>query len=240
MFLVKRLASVITFAAAALLAQADRFGLPRCNADGSELRDHAFFLVCQNTELRVPLWTAYELLPEHLGAVAARPTYFRQDIAHNSDYRASGFARGHMVPARDMAWSEESIRATFVLSNVVPQDPRVNSGIWRALEEKIRAIAAQSDAVYVFTGPIFASAEIRSIGDGVAIPTHLFKVLLAVRGNEKTMFAAIVPNTAGGVKDLGSFGTSVDAVERATGLDFFAGLGDEEEDRLESCVLTLE
>ncbi|MFN7918483.1 MAG: DNA/RNA non-specific endonuclease [Bryobacteraceae bacterium] len=231
----------LLFAALQILtAQPARFGLPACSSSHSELADRTYFVLCHDSALHVPSWTAYELLPSQLGGTSARPKHFRQDpeltgAARNSDYRNSGLSRGHMVPAEDMAWSDDSIRATFVLSNAVPQVQRANGGVWLAIENAVRRLAAQSDVVYVFTGPIFAATKVQYIGEGlVAVPTHTFKVVLAIRGNEKIMFAAIVPNAAIEHAAPAGFAATVDEVERLTGLDFFAALDNDEEDRLES------
>ena len=241
MFLVMKLAALLFAFLTLLPAQPDRFATPACAGDGLELADRAFFVLCHSSALRVPLWTGYELKPEHLRGSATRLRHFRHDaalagpVAHDYDYRGSGFSRGHLVPAADLAWSDASMRATFVLSNTVPQHQSVNAGGWRKLEAAVRRIAAQADAVYVFTGPIFASDTVESIGQGqVAVPSHLFKVLLAIEGDRKVMYATILPNDATGIDSLDPFMTTVEEVERQTGLDFFSGLDDEQERRLES------
>jgi endonuclease G len=223
-----------------LLAQHDRFGLPACSGEDRELADRSFFVLCHSSELKVPLWVGHELTPERLTRVASRPVRFRRDAhlsgpaAVDADYRNSGFSRGHMAPAADFAWSDDAVRATFVLSNVVPQKQRVNAGVWAQLERVVRRIAADSDAVYIFTGPLFDSAP-ETIGRGrVAVPSHTFKVVLTIRGDQKSMLAAIVPNDDATGGSLHRFLTTVDQVERRTGLDFFADLPDDQERQLES------
>lgn len=226
-----------------LLAQPSRFGLPACAGAEREAADRLYFLLCHDSARKVPLWTAHELAPHRLPAAASsHPRTFRQDIAlagpiaRNADYRGSGYSRGHMVPAEDLAWSDEAIRSTYVLSNAVPQVQGVNAGVWRELETAIREIAARSDAVYIVTGPIFAGAGVEVIGAGqVTVPTHTFKAVLALEGGRKTMYAAIVPNAmTGRGRTVDEFATTVKEVERQTGLDFFSALDDEEEHDLES------
>jgi DNA/RNA endonuclease G (NUC1) len=93
--------------------------------------------------------------------------------------------------------------------------------------------------VYIFTGVLFESPEVERIGLGqVAVPSHTFKVVLALRGFQtKEMYAVVVPNDpALACRPFASFVTSVDEVERRAGLDFFAGLEDQEEDYLESAI----
>ena len=224
-------------------AQPDRFALPSCTGPSLELANRSFFLLCYNSTLKVSLWAAHELRPEYSGGPAARPRLFRQDtelsgpIARNADYVGSGFSRGHLVPAEDLAWSDAAIRSTFLLSNAVPQAQAVNAGAWRRLEGAVRRIAASSDAVYVFTGPIFDNDAIERIGRGnIAVPSRTFKVLLVLIGGHKSMYAAILPNCTTGKESLSNFVTSVREVERQTGLDFFSGLEDIEEQTLELSV----
>ena len=184
--------------------------------------------------------SGYRLAPEHLVRAASRPTHFRRDselsgpAATNADYTGSGYSRGHLAPAADFAWSNEAIRATFVLSNAIPQKQRVNAGIWAWLEAAVRRIAATAGEVYVFTGALF-SADPETIGAGrVAVPSHTFKVVLVIDGERKSMFAAVVPNAENVTGPLDRFLVGVDEIERFTGLDFFAALDDAEEEQLES------
>ncbi|MDX2149271.1 MAG: DNA/RNA non-specific endonuclease, partial [Bryobacteraceae bacterium] len=222
-------------------AQPARFGLPACSPSRQELADHAFFLLCHDPALKVSRWVAYELLPEHLNhPTASRPTRFRPDpqlalpAAADSDYRHSGFSRGHLAPAADFAWSPQALRATFLLSNAVPQIQSVNAGVWSRLEAAVRSLAAHADALYVFTGPLFEGPP-ATIGEGrVAVPTHLFKAVLVVRHNRHTMLAAIVPNSPTPKTPHAHFLTTVDDIEARTGLDLFSALDDEEERTLES------
>jgi endonuclease G len=224
----------------ALLAQHDRFGLPACSGPGLELADRSYFVLCHSSDRKVPLWVGYELTPEHVTRIASRHNRFRRDAqlhslgAADADYRHSGFSRGHMAPAADFAWSDDAMRATFLLSNAVPQNQRVNAGVWAQLERVVRRVAHDADAVYVFTGPLFDSVP-ETIGLGaVAVPSHTFKVVLVIQRDRKWMFAAIVPNADLASAPLGTFTTTVDEVERRTGLDFFAELPDEQEEQLEA------
>ena len=220
-----------------LLAQPARFGVPACSGPERELADRSFYLVCYDSARKVPSWTAHEIVAHRLPTATTRPRYFRQDTAaRNADYRGSGYSRGHMVPAEDFSWSDEALRSTYVLSNAAPQLQSVNAGVWRELEIAVREIAARSDAAYVFTGPIFAAGVGEFIGEGqVAVPTHTFKIVLALEDGRKTMYAAIVPNapSARG-RSFEQFSTTVEEVERQTGLDFFSALDDDEERRFES------
>lgn len=225
-----------------LAAQPDRFGQPACEAPHMELARRTGFVLCHDSSRKVALWTLYELTPQQLEAdVLPRASHFRPDNAltlpgaTDADYRHSGFHRGHLVPARDLANSRE----TFLLSNAAPQNPSLNMGRWRELEAKVRSLAADSEAVYIVTGTLTAT-EADVIGPGrVAIPTHFFKAILAVRGSSKRMFAVLMPNTFNRGLPLDHFAVSVDEIELSTGLDLFSSLDDEEESQLECTANTL-
>ena len=97
--------------------------------------------------------------------------------ANLDDYRGSGYARGHMAPAADMATSQ-AMAQSFSLANMVPQDQIQNAGAWAKIEADTRqyVLRAKGD-VFVFTGPVFATKP-RTIGSGrVAVPTHMFKLV---------------------------------------------------------------
>ncbi len=219
-----------------------RFGNPGCTGDDREQADRQFFQLCHSADLKVPLWVGYELSKDELDGPAERPSGFHEDKglgrpgARDSDYRRSGYARGHMAPAEDFDRSVVAIRTTFLLSNVVPQLQGVNGGRWAQLESAVRSIVRQSGRAYVFTGPIFSGQNVETIGNGeVGIPTHTYKVVLALgQDGAKKMYAAIMPNADNVTKPVNSYATTVKNVERRTGLDFFDGLSDGEERALEA------
>lgn len=242
--LLARLALQALFVTALLAANVDHHGLPACDAPRQELADRVYFVLCHDASRKVPAWVAYELTPEHLSAAQPSPrtSHFRADRelghpgARDSDYRNSGYARGHLAPAADFLWSAPARRATFLLSNAVPQRQDVNAGLWAQLERHVRRLAALAETVYVISGPLFEGPP-EFIGAGqVAVPTHFFKVVLAEQQGRRTLFAAIVPNESTQGKPLGQFLTTVQEVERRTGLDFFAGMGSAEQRLLESCT----
>jgi endonuclease G len=217
------LRALLLFLPALLAAQPDRFPLPACNGPDQELVTRTAFILCHSATLKVPIWTAYELKPNQQNN-GPRPRQFHQDLnlikegATNADYKHSGYSRGHMVPAEDSTNPED----TFLLSNAVPQNQSMNAGIWRQLENKVRKLAADADSVYVITGTIFDSPHTESIGKGkVAVPTHLYKVILLARGDSTTFYAAIVPNQPSNGEPLSAFTVTLVDLEIRTQLRFF-------------------
>ena len=186
-------------------------------------------------------WVVYVLTKDEVvnGSVS-RSDNFRADTsistgsASLADYRGSGYDRGHLAPAGDMTWDKEAMSQSFLLSNMSPQSPSFNRGIWADLEATIRTFAATEGSVYVVTGPVLTDGPYDTIGDnGVSIPNAYYKVVLDYNEPEKKAIGFVLPNE-GSDKDLSKFATSVDEIEELTEIDFFPQLPDEEETVLES------
>ena len=231
--------TLLLFLPAILAAQPNT---PACNAPGLQLLVQHSFILCYSGSHKTAIWTQYELLPNQQN-LSTRPKHFRQDPAlstpqaSNADYTNSGYSRGHLVPAEDLPDPAES----FLLTNAVPQNQIMNAGIWRQLENRIRKLAAHSDSLTIITGPIEDASQTEFIGSNkVAVPTHLFKVILAIENGTKTMYAAIIPNAPQPESILASFAVTVDEVQRRTGVDFFSSLDDAEELRLESTIRSIQ
>lgn len=186
-------------------------------------------------------WVAYKLLSTELTGPHRRTNNYRVDpqilteSAALSDYRGSGFDQGHLAPAADMAWSYVAMSESFFLSNMSPQVPGFNRGIWKRLESTVRNFAANCNEIYIVTGPIM-EPDLFTIGENcVSVPKRYYKVVLDYYPPELKAIGFIVPNMKSSV-DLQRFAISVDEVENATGLDFFSRIPDSLEDRLESSM----
>ncbi len=150
--------------------------------------------------------------------------------AKPSDYVKSGYDRGHLCPAGDMTQSVEAMSETFYMSNMSPQVPGFNRGIWKSLEEQVRKWGKE-EQIHVVTGPVFEN-EKGKIGESrVTIPGYYYKVIYSpVR---KQMIAFVLPNEKSNKKFTDHI-VSVDSVENFTGIDFFVHLPDTLENRLEA------
>lgn len=190
-----------------------------------------------------PLWVSYKLTKDEVTIKAAlRSDNFREDpdiptgSASLGDYRKSGYDRGHLAPAADMAWSKQTMNESFYLSNMSPQKPAFNRGIWKDLEEQVRQFAVEEGEIMVVTGPIFSKDEvIISIGENkVSVPDAFYKVIYDLTPPQK-MIGFIIPNEKS-QESLQNFAVTVDAVEEATGLDFFTLIPKPAQESLESAI----
>ncbi len=133
---------------------------------------------------KTPLWTAEYLSPSRLSQKIKREDNFHEEMRVSSnhrallaDYRGSGYDRGHMSPNADMP-TKASQSDSFSLANMVPQAPKNNQQVWRELEEATRAmVTKQKKDVYVVTGPMFSGKKLKTIGNGVIVPTAVFKAI---------------------------------------------------------------
>ncbi len=114
-----------------------------------------------------------------------------------------------------------------------PQASRFNRGVWKKLEMQVRSWAVEYDSLYIVTGPVF-SDSMKVIGPHrVVVPKAYYKVLLQKHNGEWFGIGFVLPNAS--LKgNIIQFATSIDKVEELTGIDFFWGLEDTKETKIES------
>ena len=206
--------------------------------------EHMGFTLSYNNDYRVPNWVAYELLESELNTGwRSREDSFEPDPlikgrqAYDRDYVGSGYDRGHMAPAADMRWSSQTMKESFYLSNVCPQNHNLNAGAWNDLEKQVRYEAKYYKAVWVACGPIFENNYPRHIGENhVMVPDAFFKALLArKKDGSYTAIGFIFPNTQC-VRNLSLYAMTVDELEERTGMDFFFNLDADAQEKAEAVM----
>ena len=193
-----------------------------------------------NTSYGIPNWVAYELTrSEAASHEAERTNKFQADpkvigkSASNSDYKGSGYDKGHMAPAADMKWSKTVMEQSFYFTNICPQAPGLNRGAWKDLEEEIREWAIRDSALVIICGPLFTKEPIKYIPEThVAIPDAYFKVVCAPYTDQARAIAFVFPN-AKASKHPREYVVTIDSVEKMTGMDFLSQLPDEIENEIE-------
>lgn len=193
-----------------------------------------------NTTYGIPNWVAYELTRSEAASQAAeRTNNFKPDpkvkgkSATNSDYKGSGYDKGHMAPAADMKWSKNVMEESFYFTNICPQAPGLNRGAWKDLEEEIRDWAIRDSAIVVICGPLFTKEQVQYIPNTtVAIPDAYFKVVCSPYTEEARAIAFVFPNSKAS-KHPREYVVTIDSVEKMTGMDFLSQLPDEIENKIE-------
>ena len=186
-------------------------------------------------------WVAYNLTEEEASTRLSREgdkfvpdPLIKTGSATTQDYVRSGYDRGHLCPAGDFNSSNELKQETFYMSNISPQIPQFNRGIWSNLEQKFRDWALRDGQLYVVTGPVLKPG-LPTIGryNEIAVPEQYYKIALYMNGNEARMIGFLLKNEFSN-ENLKTFVVSVDDIEALTGIDFFNRLPDALEKRLES------
>jgi len=150
---------------------------------------------------RTPLWSAEHLTAQRIDTARATervskffadPSLVPDARGELSDYRRSGFDRGHLAPSGDMPGREEQ-RQSFSLANIAPQNAELNRGLWAELESRVRDLAERAGDVWVVTGVLFEGGRINTTPDGrVMVPTAFWKAVM-VPGRGAVVFVA--PNS---------------------------------------------
>ena len=108
-------------------------------------------------------------------------------VAHTSDYAGTGYDRGHLCPSADKQ------AATFVMSNVAPQAPKLNRQSWEHLEARCRYWAAHGYTVTITAG---VCDSIGTIAHGhITVPGHFWKVVKLMGGKTDRTLYTLFPNT---------------------------------------------
>lgn len=180
-------------------------------------------------------WVFYGLSPRELRNCANRSNSFNADPALRSavasqlsDYKGSGYDRGHLSPAADNKFSPDAMKESFYLSNISPQPPSFNQRIWARFENLVRGWAMQMNGVWITTGPVLEEG-LPTIGAGrVSVPQYFYKIMVTQNARERKALAFLFPTSAQSRDDISSYAISIDDLEARTRIDFNPGLPNED------------
>lgn len=175
------------------------------------------------------VWVAYQLLRENKDKSLPRSDRFLVDkristgSATTKDYLKSGYDRGHLAPAADFGWSVQAMNESFYYSNMSPQVPSFNRGVWKRLETQVRNWSAIDSCIYVITGPVLGDS-LSAIGPNeVSVPRYYYKVILDFHSKSPKGIGFIIPNEASSAS-LTDFAITIQEVEKITKINFFPKL----------------
>lgn len=219
-----------------------QYGFPGPVAD---LRPTSSLTSSYDRRTRNPHWVAEHITPSSLAISAGdrKHSVFSEDLsiplkfrAKLKDYYRSGYDRGHQVPAADAKWSQEAMDSTFSLSNMCPQvGEGFNRDYWAHFEDFCRRLTGRYPSVRIVTGPLYlpkreadgkwrVSYEVIGSPPNIAVPTHFYKVIFAedgLVGGQVAVGAFVLPNARiPNDKPLQEFEVPLEAIERASGLEF--------------------
>ena len=215
------------------------------------------YALAYNRDRGIPTWVSWHLAASDLGTVDRYSGNFFTDTSlpagwyrvTHGDYLNSGYDRGHMTPSADRTASTADNEATFLLTNILPQAPANNQGLWAQLEEYARTRVGQGNEVYIIAGS--AGNQGTLAGGKLTIPTDVWKVLLilpAADGDDLArvttqteVIAVWTPNSAAAQgQTWQSYQTTVRCLEQRLGLDLLGAVADAVETMLEGegCLAT--
>ncbi|MEG2555183.1 MAG: DNA/RNA non-specific endonuclease [Odoribacter sp.] len=205
-------------------------------ASGGEMIRHKYYILSFNDRYKQANWVYYSLKLRATKTATERTNNFRADkmitsgSAKPSDYTKSGYDRGHLCPAGDMTQSSEAMSETFYMSNISPQLPAFNRGIWKSLEEQVRKWGMR-EQLYIVTGPVFKKLKGTIGKNKITVPGFYYKIIYSPAHQQ--MIGFLLPNEKS-QQPLSDYVVSVDSVENLTKIDFFPQLPDPIENDLEA------
>ena len=136
-----------------------------------------------------------------------------------------------MACAGDMKWSIQAELESFYFSNMSPQRPGFNRGIWKVLEGVVRGFAYSEGSVFVITGPVLSDSRIAAPDTPggrkrIPIPEWFYKVVYD-ETEPKKMIGFLIPHKEG-LQGVRNYACTVADVEKRTGLSFFSSIKPEE------------
>ena len=193
--------------------------------------DRGEFAVGWSPSLRRPVWCAYHVTPDVLYQTGQRPNFSKDKEAANSpspgDYTRSGYDRGHMVPnhAIESRYGADDQKKTFLMSNIAPQTPALNQGVWRNVEHRIADFwPAKYGEIWVIVGTIPNRRGETLSGTDIEIPGRFYQVIVAQEGMDGRALAVVfdqhVPWREWAARNI----VSIDELEEEAGLDFLPDL----------------
>lgn len=214
----------------------------------TDTNNHIHYLIQRTAEaldyndtLREPNWASWDLTSDDVGSSGRGDFLLDTNLPKNfywvkpTDYSGSGYDRGHMCPSGDRTVSVDVNDLVFFMSNIIPQTPDNNQGVWANLETYCRTIASQGNEVLITCGPNgFGTNQINAAGL-VYIPSNTWKIIVIVtngtdmatnRITTATRIIAVnIPNIAG-IRSAPwtNYLVSVNQLQTNTGYTFFTAL----------------
>jgi endonuclease G len=162
-----------------------------------------------------------------------------------------------MTPSADRTNTVSSNSSTFLMTNMIPQAPDNNQGVWANLENYLRTLVSQGKELYIISGG-YGSCGTGTNGSrcsfpaatntsySITVPARTWKVIVVldnpgsgVNGvNTSTRVIAVdIPN-AQGVRTTPwqNYRVSVDTLEQRTGYNFLSAVSSTTQSVIEARV----
>lgn len=203
------------------------WGIPASNRPYTMPKCNTAYALLHDNYAKIPVWVAYTLTPQRAIGCFPRTNAFVADAAFPkgqraelTDYVKSGYDQGHLAPDGDMSWDQQVEYESFLLSNMSPQLPNLNRGIWKYLETSVRSWSyVYNQSLTIYAGNIYTPGQSKTIGaNAVVVPDYLYKIV--INNNTRQVLAFVFPNVDRQEIDLKARLVSISAIENAIGVAF--------------------
>ena len=202
------------------------YGMPQVQkADATLICRQGYFLLHDN-QAKHAAWAAWVIMPQLVNGCWPRTNAFTVDqalgpkSARPDDYAGTGYDKGHVANDAHQSWDEQVEYESFLMTNMMPQLPGLNRGIWKLLETATGAWTFDRQAPHlIYAGPVYNVTTDKKIGAGqVNVPYGFYKIVVnTATGNT---LAFLFPHAENQGNDLTVVQTTVAEVERVTGVSF--------------------
>ncbi len=215
---------------------------------GADTNNHDHYLIQRTVEamdysdnLAEPNWVSWDLTAADLGSSGRSGSFYTDtnlpaDFYHVStdDYSGSGYDRGHMCPSADRTDNADDNKLVFFMSNIIPQAPNNNEGVWGNFEDYCRTLAQSGDELLIICGPSGFNGSLLQPSLRVLLPACTWKIVVVVPPGSGTALSRIdattrvialkIPNNNAVSSTWQTYVTSARQIEVDTGFTFFTAL----------------
>lgn len=202
------------------------YGAPNAaRTDATPICRQGYFLLHDNIA-KIPAWGAWMITPQTVNGCHARSNNFITDQSlpagkrsTEQDYAGTGYDKGHLANDAHQSWSRETGNESFLMSNMMPQLPGLNRGIWKLLETATGAwVYSRQTNILVYAGPIYQYNNPTIGNNKVIIPSGFYKIIIDTRTGETLAF--LFPHQERLGNDLSVVQSTVAQIEQYAGVRF--------------------
>lgn len=202
------------------------YGTPQvAKPDATFICRQGYFTLHDN-QAKIPVWGAWSITPDHVNGCIPRSNGFATDASlmpgkrsTPQDYAGNGYDQGHNANDAHQSWDQQVEYESFLMSNMMPQLPGLNRGIWKLLETATGSwVFSRQTTIIIYSGPIYATTDPGIGTNKVVVPRGFFKIVIDTKSSETLAF--IFPHKENQGNDLTVVQSTVAQVEKLTGITF--------------------